>query len=89
MPARPGRRRPEDDKLCVLFPPLYLALSSCLVHFPLAIFSEGSVAIAGYLKCYSEAAGQMSHTDMSAPWLKAFQGEDISLGGCPVVHKIQ
>ena len=30
----------------------------------------------------------MSHTDMSAPWLKAFQGEDISLGGCPVVHKI-
>ena len=77
MPARPGRRRPEDDKLCVLFPPLY----------PSAFLNE--VATAGYLKCYSEAAGQMSHTDMSAPWLKAFQGEDISLGGCPVVHKIQ
>ena len=68
-----------------IFPPLYPSL--CPFSSRKSFLNE--VATAGYLKCYSEAAGQMSHTDMSAPWLKAFQGEDISLGGCPVVHKIQ
>ena len=85
MPARPSRRRSEDDKLCAQLPS---AVSLALSSFSSRKSFLNEVATAGYLKCYSEAAGRMSHTDMSAPWLKAFQGEDISLGGCPVVHKI-
>lgn len=41
-----------------------------------------------YLKCYSATSGRMSHTELTVPWMKAFQGEDPTDGGCPLVHQI-
>ena len=41
-----------------------------------------------YLKCYSDTSRRMTPVELSAPWMKAFQGEDPADGGCPVVHQI-
>jgi hypothetical protein len=41
-----------------------------------------------YLECYSRAAGPMDAAALSEPWDKAFAGEVITDGGCPVVTQI-
>ena len=41
-----------------------------------------------YLECYANTVGKMSPAQLSVPWGKAFESEELGDGGCPVVHKI-
>ena len=38
-----------------------------------------------YLGCYSHGTDAMTKEELAAPWDKAFQSEDQSKGGCPIV----
>lgn len=61
---------------------------SCFSSCPPAKPGEDPKMTDCYLKCYSESARQLNPAQLSEPWKKAFAGEVIADGGCPVVHQI-
>ena len=41
-----------------------------------------------YLKCYSDSVRKLTPVQLSVPWNKAFAGEVVVDGGCPVVRQV-
>lgn len=39
-----------------------------------------------FLSCYSRATRDMTHDQLTAPWVAAFASSDAKRGGCPEVH---